>query len=408
MKWFGRLVVLCLTLTYINLHHLVNGSPKTTTSAADAVKPATTTSMSYSTLIGRLVDAFNTYCNKHPRVCCGDPTSSYHASGRRLSFMTADDIITRPGSHHPRRRRSTRQVLETMLEFHYKADCELCRAVNAASTRRHRRQAEFDNNQRVVTKEVVYDVLTSDMELTSHEEAMGIAIEELLGNSVNIDRTDEQQQESNDPSATGTVDEPGDSPDGTNEGIFQLGIPWWWVLLLIIIGALLIVLLIIIIIIILWRCRKRRRSRRVHHACSYLTETTSLHEEKRHSQHRRVEEFTTVQAPTTEYASIAAVPAAPVAVHHRQDELTSTQPAAASSSLRHDDAAVAAVEVHEEQWKVRTQPVSRTPRSDGDALRRLQAQLPDRFQGAANVRPGQKYKPDVGGSPSRRPMAPIT
>ena len=46
------------------------------------------------------------------------------------------------------------------------ADCELCRAVRAVSRvhthgagDRLRRQAEFDNAQRVVTKDVVHDVI---------------------------------------------------------------------------------------------------------------------------------------------------------------------------------------------------------------------------------------------------------
>jgi len=80
------------------------------------------------------------------------PCRMSRATGRPLTFMTADDVVLAR-----RRRQSTRQV-QTTLKFYYKTDCELCLAVRALSRKRHRvrRQAEFDNSQRVVTHEVSF------------------------------------------------------------------------------------------------------------------------------------------------------------------------------------------------------------------------------------------------------------
>ena len=70
-----------------------------------------------------------------------------------LSYMTVDDIETVAG--YPRH--NTSHHVQTLLLFHYQSDSELCRAVNAHS--RRRRQAEFTDNQRVVSLDLVNDVL---------------------------------------------------------------------------------------------------------------------------------------------------------------------------------------------------------------------------------------------------------
>jgi len=58
-------------------------------------------------LVGRLVDAFNDYCNAHPRVCCQEPTSSYRSVQpasinlnihTRTFFRTASRLLGGSGS----------------------------------------------------------------------------------------------------------------------------------------------------------------------------------------------------------------------------------------------------------------------------------------------------------------------
>jgi len=84
--------------------------------------------------------------------CC----ALFSTTGQGLSFMTADDIKTLPGYPQP----NTTHHVQTRLMFYYKTNCELCRAVNAnRRPPRRRRQAEFDNTQRVVTTDIVHDVL---------------------------------------------------------------------------------------------------------------------------------------------------------------------------------------------------------------------------------------------------------
>jgi len=77
------------------------------------------------------------------------------ATGQGLSFMTVDDIKTLAGYPHHK----TSHHVQTRLMFYYKTDCELCRVVNANVRRRRRRQTEFDGTQRVLTNDLVHEVL---------------------------------------------------------------------------------------------------------------------------------------------------------------------------------------------------------------------------------------------------------
>jgi len=43
------------------------------------VRALATYDVRYSLMIGRLVEAFNSYCNTHPLICCCDSTSSYQS-----------------------------------------------------------------------------------------------------------------------------------------------------------------------------------------------------------------------------------------------------------------------------------------------------------------------------------------
>jgi len=100
--------------------------------------------------------------------------------GERLSFMTPDDVVTvRHESHARRRDVSTWHQLP--LRFYYKPDSQLCRAVHSFSStvrmhdrlmrhHRRRRQAEFDNQQKVVTKDVVNDVLNGFSRSLTHSD----------------------------------------------------------------------------------------------------------------------------------------------------------------------------------------------------------------------------------------------
>ena len=71
--------------------------------------------------------------------------------------MTIDNIKTLAG--YPRQQ-GVRHV-QTRLMFHYKTDCELCHVVNINSRRRRRRrrQAQFTDSDRVLTNDLVHDVL---------------------------------------------------------------------------------------------------------------------------------------------------------------------------------------------------------------------------------------------------------
>ena len=72
------------------------------------------------------------------------------------TVVTLDDTGTLAGDA---RHEGSRQ-LQTMLRLRRsKSDCKLCGTVNTLSGRRRRRQAEWNNNERVVTKDIVDDVL---------------------------------------------------------------------------------------------------------------------------------------------------------------------------------------------------------------------------------------------------------
>ena len=82
----------------------------------------------------------------------------YRATGRGLSFITVDDIVTMPGFP---REQSIRHC-EALLMFYYRPDCQLCRVVrtfSASDRRRRRRQAESTDNKLVVTSDIVHAVL---------------------------------------------------------------------------------------------------------------------------------------------------------------------------------------------------------------------------------------------------------
>jgi len=69
--------------------------------------------------------------------------------------MTTDDIKTLPG--YPQR--ETTHHVQTRLMFYYKTNCELCRVVNANRRRRRRRQTDSDGTQRVLSNDIVHQVL---------------------------------------------------------------------------------------------------------------------------------------------------------------------------------------------------------------------------------------------------------
>jgi len=82
-------------------------------------------------------------------VCVG------RATGKGLSFITEDDIVTAPGFP----RQESEWHAQALLMFYYKPDCELCRVVRAFRSRRRRRQTDSDDNKRVITSDIVHSVL---------------------------------------------------------------------------------------------------------------------------------------------------------------------------------------------------------------------------------------------------------
>jgi len=78
-------------------------------------------------------------------------------TGRGLTFMTIDDVVTMPG--YPVERSTWHS--QALLMFYYNPNCELCRAVRTftSDTDRRKRQAESDDNKLVVTSDIVHDML---------------------------------------------------------------------------------------------------------------------------------------------------------------------------------------------------------------------------------------------------------
>ena len=72
--------------------------------------------------------------------------------------MTVDDIET--GAGYPFQY-PDKLHCRTLVVFTYRPDCELCQAVAAAPrvSRRKRRQVEFDDDQQLVSRGVVADVV---------------------------------------------------------------------------------------------------------------------------------------------------------------------------------------------------------------------------------------------------------